>query len=902
MKSWRGVNWGCRVAKVFFAFIILSLFSPLAAHAADTFAWNSTDEVLKNGNIPFAQMDGGTANSYFFKYTTPNLVKNSAGRYPAGTVLSETLIINKTTPLSGLYSYTYQVGDSDMLNNATPSTVTVSDPNKVAPVAPKLITKGQLGGKILSDPTMPSSNKKYYNKFPVGFSGVGGTGANGVQDQTYTLPISADGETYGPVDISSFGGGLVPGKYQFNYGEENAAVCATGEFDSNWDAGKAISQLVCSGQVKGTLIFDLTYDETKNDGSGILKVAADSENNADELASPGNNANTQNVTTSNGLNIFFSFHITSPLDSALNSAITTFANMLQAATTWVMGVIRDILNSTADFVVGKTDGSSTGVLGPWVAMRNIGLTLLVMALIIIAFANALQVDIEQYGLNRMIPKLIISIIMAYASWLIVVFFFDFTKALQDQAVGLIGGTDGLAALGKLTLTVPSAADLAGKIGAILLLLLLCLGVLVCGFALLLVLIVRIVMLSFLLAVAPLAFILNIVPFTSSLYKQWWSEFFKWMFMGPVAMIIIALGSVIAASTGGGSFSTTLNASLVTGNPADLGPRMMLGLLIFAASLYMAATLPMQWGGKLMQGVSKNAKKFGGFLGKTSGLSGAYKNISGRLGEKASLSQNIKAARLSRFLTRGTVGTDPRVLRRAEEDAQVQKFSKEFDAANTSVAELRTATSRGGSRGIAAWQKLAKIDQLAAGDMPALYQNMGEQRGDAILLAARKVHPEWFMSIANGNPVDGAVTASRAALGLAANPGFNFNNIVNGIKQDEYQEVNHNSFGDTHFTNAMRLNERAAQQTTARQLDTFTTHAATGASLATLQVALGGVNPATGNTFRDEINTAMANPDITARNATIAAAQATLGGAAGVAPQVAGADAGSLGFLVQTGKI
>lgn len=314
----------------------------------------------------------------------------------------------------------------------------------------------------------------------------------------------------------------------------------------------------------------------------------------------------------------------SPLAEALASAIDILGQWVQASLKWVMGQVRGLLESTADYVIGPTSctGSNCGMIGPWTVMRNIGLTLLVLALIIIAFANVLQIDIEQYGMNRMIPKIIISIILAFSSWLIVTFFFDFTKAIQDQAIILLdsggnGGFGGLTFLQSISISTPTAGNILANIGSFLLLIVLLVGTLICGVVLLFTLVMRIVMLSFLLAVAPLAFILNIVPFTSSLYKQWWTEFWKWMFMGPIAVVIISLGAVIASSATGGDFggNTTLDSSLAT---SDSGGRLLIGLIIFAAAMYMGATLPMKWGGKIMQ---TWGKKGAGWWGKTGGALG-----------------------------------------------------------------------------------------------------------------------------------------------------------------------------------------------------------------------------------------------------------------------------------------
>lgn len=335
---------------------------------------------------------------------------------------------------------------------------------------------------------------------------------------------------------------------------------------------------------------------------------------------------TNGVVDPDPLDITVSYVYISPLSQALSGAISTLGSWVQASLKWVMGQVKVLLESTADYVVGPVGcnqaNGECGMLGPWTAMRNIGLTLLVLALIIIAFANVLQIDIEQYGLNRMIPKIIISIILAFASWLIVTFFFDLSKAIQDQSIALLdsgggGGYGGLTFMQSLSISTPSAGNIMANAGSVLLLLIILVGVLICGVVLLFTLILRIVMLSFLLAVAPLAFILNIVPFTANMYKQWWTEFWKWMFMGPIALVIISLGAVIAASatktpsSGGFGSAVTIDAAMIS---TDSGGRMLIGLIIFAGAMYMGATLPMQWGGKIMQGWGKFGKNAWGKTG------------------------------------------------------------------------------------------------------------------------------------------------------------------------------------------------------------------------------------------------------------------------------------------------
>lgn len=477
----------------------------------------------------------------------------------------------------------------------------------------------------------------------------------------------------------------------FNSDNLYAINCSTYEIDIT---------APCKINYTGTVDFTI-------DANGKITII-----NGTDFEKKSNGINITSLTTESGLNLEITEGLNSPLDKALSSAVGAMIKFVNSTTDWVVGGINSLLNKTEDYVLGAADRSTKGVEPAWTKMRNIGLTLLIMALVIIAFANVLQIDIEHYGLNRMIPRIIISIIMAYLSWLIVTFFFDFARALQDQAGGLIAGNAlPMTYLSGAKIAAPSAGNILGELGSILLLIALFIGILICGVILYFSLIIRIVVLSFLLAVAPLAFILNIVPFTSNLYKQWWSEFFKWMFMGPIVVVILALGSIIASS------ATLGNASSFSTTDATTGANMMIGLLIFGASMYFAAMLPQKWGGKIMGSWQKAGKGLGKWAGNTTGLSGARKLVGDRIGTWSNNRQALAANRLARLGTLGKVGTTADVLRRQQFDAAVTEAGKQIGVASSDQSTLisRFKTAKSG------YEKSAIMREMAArGDFEKLY--------------------------------------------------------------------------------------------------------------------------------------------------------------------------------------
>lgn len=442
---------------------------------------------------------------------------------------------------------------------------------------------------------------------------------------------------------------------------------------------------------------------------------------------------------------------TNAFTEALASAVESVGKWAQSTTEWSLNLVNSLLTNTENYVIGEAgcDTNSTtqvcGMSGAWTTIRNLSLVLLVMALIIIAFANALQLDIEQYGLNRMIPKIIISIFFAYLSWLIFIFFFDFTTMIQNQAVGLIhtGGIDQLGndinAFSKVGIDSLPAGSILAQLGAVLLLLLICLAVMVCAIILCFFLIIRVVMLCFLLVSAPLAFILNIVPFASGLYKQWWAQFWKWMFMGPLSMIIIALGWTIATSVSGGNgpaTTTNLDPSLTRIDASSDG-NVLLGVIVFAASLYMAVQLPLKMGGGIMKSYTQGGKKLGGWLGKTTGVSGAAGIVKSHFKTRNMNREARWSNAIARTSSRGRLGTSGSVIRQQQFDAAVTEAGKQIGVSAAGEASLISRYKQSKNT----YERAAIERQMAAnGNLEKLYANIGTDPGSIDAVTGAWVQP------------------------------------------------------------------------------------------------------------------------------------------------------------------
>jgi hypothetical protein len=221
--------------------------------------------------------------------------------------------------------------------------------------------------------------------------------------------------------------------------------------------------------------------------------------------------------------------------------------------------------------------------------------------------------------------------MTYFSWLIVVFFFDFTEAIQRQALALINAHGGgLQMLGNIQIVTMEPSEIVASIGMFLVAIAILVIILISTIVLLFSLLLRVVYLSFLLVIAPLAFIMMIMPFSENLYKKWWQEFWKWMFMGPMAVVIIAIGVSIA-----GSGATTViepNGVMASNN--------LIKLLILAGAVYFAGTLPKQWGGSIMASWQNAGKKAWGSTGGAAGR-WAWDRTGGRAIKRTKMALDVR---------------------------------------------------------------------------------------------------------------------------------------------------------------------------------------------------------------------------------------------------------------------
>lgn len=226
--------------------------------------------------------------------------------------------------------------------------------------------------------------------------------------------------------------------------------------------------------------------------------------------------------------------------------------------------------SLHDDLTYHTSGQTAWIFTIWKVMLGIANVIVVVFLLFLAAVNILHLQYDTYQIKKSLPLLIGGAIAANFSILICRMIVDaaqvLTASFASDPKNLIEGylsafminpTSSVGAAGMLVALVGTAIP-------IVIATLLIVAIAICVLAFLLW--IRKVVIFFLVAVSPVAFILYAFPPTQGLFKQWWSQFLKWAFMGPILMIALWGGSMIGQSrtdTSAFSFSAALSVIFLT---------------------------------------------------------------------------------------------------------------------------------------------------------------------------------------------------------------------------------------------------------------------------------------------------------------------------------------------------
>ena len=222
---------------------------------------------------------------------------------------------------------------------------------------------------------------------------------------------------------------------------------------------------------------------------------------------------------------------------------------------WLADGIDFMYSALQEFLKTKpleTTNQNSGIYLAWVIMRNISNVAFIVAFLVIIYSQLTSVGISNYGVKKMIPRLVIAAVLVNLSFTICVILLDLSNiagyAFQDAFMGIkntistVGENTSTWTWSEVISTALSNGALA--IGAITftteLLPMLVPAATLAGLTLLLILLImaaRQALIIILIIISPLAFVCYLLPGTEKWFKKWRDSFLTMLVFFPAFSVV-----------------------------------------------------------------------------------------------------------------------------------------------------------------------------------------------------------------------------------------------------------------------------------------------------------------------------------------------------------------------------
>lgn len=230
-----------------------------------------------------------------------------------------------------------------------------------------------------------------------------------------------------------------------------------------------------------------------------------------------------------------------------------------------------------------TDPATKGV---WETFRNIANIAFVMAFLIIIYSQLTGAGISNYGIKKLLPKLILTAILVNASFIICSLLVDLSNIVGGSlyqiltSVDVGGNTTEPGALSSIWTTTLSAVLTGGAIVAILALIIFAPMSLLAFALVIMILVARQAFAILLVVISPLAFVAYLLPNTEHLFKKWWKAF------SAILMVYVIIGALFGAST----LASKILLSVSQSDNADSATLKIVSAAIMAVPLFAVPAL------------------------------------------------------------------------------------------------------------------------------------------------------------------------------------------------------------------------------------------------------------------------------------------------------------------------
>jgi len=233
---------------------------------------------------------------------------------------------------------------------------------------------------------------------------------------------------------------------------------------------------------------------------------------------------------------------------------------------WIICPVLNVLNGIAGALYGiiedwlsvRTDvSSSLETQAAWAQIRNIANIGFVIMFLVVIVSQLTGLGISNYGLKKLLPKLIISILLINLSFIICQIAIDLSNILGVGIKGFLTnittatvappvGSDGGSILGVILaggISIAVIVAMGWQFIAMLIIVLLTMAVAI-GL-MFLVLLVRQVGIVILVVIAPVAVLCYLLPSTEKYAKMWMSWFTKLLILFPICSFLVGMGAMVS---------------------------------------------------------------------------------------------------------------------------------------------------------------------------------------------------------------------------------------------------------------------------------------------------------------------------------------------------------------------
>jgi hypothetical protein len=259
---------------------------------------------------------------------------------------------------------------------------------------------------------------------------------------------------------------------------------------------------------------------------------------------------------------------------------------------WIVCPVVNFLSGIADSAYGmvasmltvpavNTSDTNNALYQAWSIVRNLANICFVIAFLVIIYSQITSAGISNYGIKKLLPKLIISAVLVNISYWICALAVDISNFL-GYAISSMFATIGKPITGETPTTLNSGNSFTALAAGVLvagaavaflqlsMLLPLLVGAVLVIVVVVIILTLRQGLIVMLIVISPLAFVAYLLPNTSKLFDRWWDAFKALLLMFPVVAFVYA-GSALAGK-------------VLSGVAKDMDGGMKVGFQIMAAAL------------------------------------------------------------------------------------------------------------------------------------------------------------------------------------------------------------------------------------------------------------------------------------------------------------------------------